>query len=537
VATHPLFRAGFFQGHDLILEFTRVAEYSHLLKAGVFPVRWGANLEGGYGYPIYNFFPPLFVLIASIFIIAGSFSVMSAIKSTIFLLALSAGIGMYWFAREHFGKRGGVLVACLYVLAPYHFIDVFNRNAFSEFAALAIAPFVFYGLARIAKEDKFKLSTAVLMAVSSALFVLSHNLSVAMYTPLFLTYFIAAAATTGLWKKIERISLPLALSFALTSFYTLPLLYEFQFVQARMLTIGKFNVLENLLSIGQVTGWMTVLSWLLIITSTTALVIWRRNIPRSTFAVLCAFEILLLLTVFMITPASRLVWSHLEFLKWLQFPWRLLSPATFLICFAAGAVAFIPLPNERAKSVLLHGGIALGIITLLTFSVVNRGTFTPIPDQDLAPGKIREGWLQTTALSEYLPIWVKGRPSTPVGHRLTPSRADVEVKTIEESPHRHFYKVVTTEEGWLTANLFYFPGWKVYVNGEEVKPNVSEQGLMQFHLPKGQCLVDLKFENTPVRAVGNGLSILGLLLLGILIFLAISPTQRQHFLENQGSGK
>jgi hypothetical protein len=227
----------------------------------------------------------------------------------------------------------------------------------------------------------------------------------------------------------------------------------------------------------------------------------------------------------------------LEFLKWLQFPWRLLSPATFLICFAAGAVAFIPLPNERAKSVLLHGGIALGIITLLTFSVVNRGTFTPIPDQDLAPGKIREGWLQTTALSEYLPIWVKGRPSTPVGHRLTPSRADVEVKTIEESPHRHFYKVVTTEEGWLTANLFYFPGWKVYVNGEEVKPNVSEQGLMQFHLPKGQCLVDLKFENTPVRAVGNGLSILGLLLLGILIFLAISPTQRQHFLENQGSGK
>ena len=358
-----------------------------------------------------------------------------------------------------------------------------------------------------------------------------------MYAPLFFVYFIAAATTTGLWRKIGRVSLPLALTFALTSFYTLPLLSESQFVQAWMLSMGKFNVLENLLSVGQLTARITVLFWLLIIMSVAALMIWRRNIPGPTFSVLCAFEILLLLTLFMVTPASRLVWSQMEFLKWLQFPWRLLSPATFLICFAAGTLAYVPLPNERVKNVLLYGGIVLGIITLLTFSVVNRGTFTSIPDQDLAPEKIREGWFQTTVFSEYLPIWVKVKPSAPVGHRLTPSRADIEVNKIEESPHRYAYKIAASGETLLTANLFYFPGWKVYVNGEEVKPNVSEQGLMRFYLPKGQFLVDLKFENTPVRAVGNSLSILGLLLLSILIFLAISPSRRQHFPKNQDSDK
>lgn len=528
VASHPLLYTGFFQGHDLILEFARVAEYSHLLKAGIFPVRWGAGLEGGYGYPIYNFFPPLFMLIASIFVIAGSFTVLAAIKLTVFLLTLAAGIGMYWFAREHFGKQGGLLVACLYVLAPYHFIDAFNRNAFSEFTALAIVPFVFHGLARVAKEVELKPPTAMLMTVSSSLFVLSHNLSVAMYAPLFLVYFIAATATTGLWRKIGRVSLPLALAFALTSFYTLPLLSESQFVQARMLSMGKFNVLGNLLSIGQVTGWITVLPWLLITMSIAVLMIWRRNIPKQTFAVLCAFEILLLLTVFMITPASRPVWSHVEFLKWLQFPWRLLSPATFLVCFAAGSLVYAPFPNERVRNVLLYGGIALGIITLLTFSVVNRGAYASIPDQDIAPEKIREGGLQATVYSEYLPIWVKVRPPVPVGQRLALSRTDVEIGKIEESPHRYAYKIAVAGETLLTANLFYFPGWKVYVNGKEVKPNVSEQGLMQFYLPKGQFLVDLKFENTPVRVVGNSLSILGLLLLGILIFLAISSTRRQH---------
>lgn len=537
IATHPLIHTGLFRGHDLEIEVVRFAEYAHSLKAGIFPARWGADLEGGYGYPIYNFFPPLFMDIAGIFVIAGSFSVMSAIKLTISLLTLAGGVGMYWFAKEHFGKRGGLLVACLYVLAPYHFVDVFIRNAFSEFTALSIAPFVFYGLAKIAKEDNFKLSSTIVLTVSSSLFVLSHNLSVAMYTPLFLVYFMAVVAANGQWEKMGRIILPLGLSFTLTAFYTLPLLSEIQFVQTWMLMTGSFNVLESFLSIGGITDRITALSWLLIIASTAALIILRRNIPRPTFAALCAFGILLLLTVFMITPASRLVWSQAEFLKWLQFPWRLLSPATFLICFAAGTFTYIPFPNEKIKNVLLYGGIAVGVTTLLAFSVVNHGAYSSIPDQDITPKKIREGWLQTTVFSEYLPIWVKEKPSAPVSHRLTSSRTDVEVNKIEESPRRHFYKVVAKGETLLTVNLFYFPGWKLYVNNSEIQPQISNQGLMQFDVPKGQFLVDLKFENTPVRVIGNSLSILGLLLLGILIFFNLSPARRQHVLEKQDSGK
>lgn len=529
VATYPLFRAGFFRGHDLIFEFTRLAEHTHLLKAGIFPVRWGADLEGGYGYPIYDFFPPLFMLIASLFVIAGGLSVMSAIKSTLFLLTLAGGVGMYWFAREHFGRRGGLLAACLYILAPYHFIDVFNRSAFSEFTALAIAPFVFYGLARIAKEDELKLSTAIVLTVASSLFVLSHNLSVAMYAPLFFAYFVAMIAATGQWMKTGWLGLPLALAFALTAYYTLPLLSEIRFVQTWMLFIGKFNALENFLSIGWITVWLTVFAWLLVIASTAALIIWRKKIPRPTFAVLCTFGVLLLLTVFMITPASREVWLQLEFMKWLQFPWRLLSPATLLICFSAGALVYAPVP----KSVLLYGGITLGVSTLITvsmfYSTVNRDSYTLMSDQELAAEKIQEGRLPTTALSEYLPIWVKETPPALVGQRLTASRNDAEISNIEEAPHRYAYEIAAAGETLFTAHLFYFPGWKLYVNGSEIQPRISSQGLMQFHLPKGQSTIELKFENTPVRTIGNGLSIAGLFMFGALLLLAIAQTRRQRF--------
>lgn len=115
---------------------------------------------------------------------------------------------------------------------------------------------------------------------------------------------------------------------------------------------------------------------------------------------------------------------------------------------------------------------------------------------------------------------MKEKPASPVEERLTYSRPDIEVQKIEESAHRYAYKIKTAGETLLTANLFYFPGWKVYVNSEEQNPQITRQGLMQFSLPKGQFRVELKFEDTPIRILGNSLSLAGLLALGWMSFCA-----------------
>lgn len=39
-------------------------------------------------------------------------------------------------------------------------------------------------------------------------------------------------------------------------------------------------------------------------------------------------------------------------------------------------------------------------------------------------------------------------------------------------------------------------------------------------LPKGQLQVELKFENTPIRVLGNGLSLAGLMALSMMFFQA-----------------
>lgn len=528
LATYPLLQDGFSRGGDFTWEIVRVAEYAHSLKTGGFPVRWGDNLEGGHGYPIYNFFPPLFMFIASTFVIAGGFSVLSSIKITLFLLTLASGLGMYWFAREHFGNKGGLLAASLYILFPYHFIDIFFRNAFSEFTALAIVPFVFYGLARLLRETPPNPSAMIVLALSGALFLLSHNLSVLMYAPLLFLYALLAVASTRQWKKLWALIVSLSIAFALTAFYTLPLMFERQFVQLWVMAAGKFNVLNNFLTLSELISLLFVpLSWWTLALASFGITInYQGRIAQPTFAILCFFIAWLFMLLFLVTPASKVVWGSVELLKWFQFPWRLLSPAGFIICFLSGAIVY--LPSENIKRMLMYGFVLLAVVTLIPLlSIALRGTSASIPDEALNPVQIRKPWLSATVLSEYLPIWVKEKPASPVEDRLTPSRPDIEIQKIEESAHRYAYKITTAGETLFTANLFYFPGWKVYVNNEELKPRISRQGLMQFSLPKGQFRVELKFENTPIRILGNSLSLAGLLALSWMLYRAARASRPQ----------
>jgi hypothetical protein len=473
------------------------------------------------------------MLIASMFIIAGGLSVLFATKITLFLLTLASGVGMHWFAREHFGVKGGLLAASLYVLFPYHFIDVFFRNAFSEFTALAIIPFVFYGLAKLLKGTSPDPATAIVLAVSCTFFVMSHNLSVLMYAPLLCLYAFLAVAPTRQWGSLRTLIAPLALAFALTSFYTLPLVFERQFVPLWVLVAGKFNALNHLVPVSELIGpvFVPLSWWTLALTAFGITLNYRCRISQPTFAILCFFIVWLIMLLFLVTPASKPIWGSIEWLKWLQFPWRLLSPAAFIICFLSGTIVY--LPSENIKRVLMVGFVLLAVVTLIPLlSLVSRKAPASIPDGSLNQVQIQKQWLSATVLSEYLPIWVKEKPASPVEERLTPSRPDSEVFKIEESAHRYTYKITTAEDTLFTANLFYFPGWKLYVNGDELIPHISRQGLMQFSLPKGQFRVDLRFENTPIRVLGNSLSLIGLLALGWMFLRAAKTGNNRHPMVN-----
>ncbi len=508
IATLPFQEPGFFRGNDLTLEIVRIAEYAYSLQDGQFPVRLGANLEGGYGYPIYNFFPPVFLQLVTIFMLVGGLSIVVSIKLALFLLTLAAGLGMYWFAREHLGREGGLLAAGLYVLAPYHFFDIFSRNAFSEFTALALAPFVFAAMARHLKAPTP--ATGLALALAAALFVLSHNLSVLMYLPLFAGYAAFWMTVSGPKAVLGRLVWPLLLAFLLSAFYTLPLVFERQYVQLQELTTGKFAAHANLLAFWYFAMLRLGLLHLLFAVLGMYAALGGRGPTMVALRPLAIGAAAFLLLCFYLNSAySAGLWRDVGWLQWLQFPWRLLSPISFVICFLAG---FMMLPLQGATvSVAKYGSLALASLFLILFPMqaMQPDQYITMTHEEVYRQQILTQSLRTTVLSEYLPIWVREQPKRPVTERLTASSPDVVIETLRDSGTHHAFRVTAPREVTMLMHVYYFPGWSLQVNDEPITPAVTRNGLMQFTLPPGSHRVTVRFRDTWVRRVGNGLSLLG----------------------------
>ena len=80
-AVKALLVPGFFSMHD-DQQIARLFELDISLKAGQIPPRWVENLGFGYGYPFFNFYPPLVYYLGEIFHTMG-FSFINSTKLVI----------------------------------------------------------------------------------------------------------------------------------------------------------------------------------------------------------------------------------------------------------------------------------------------------------------------------------------------------------------------------------------------------------------------------------------------------------------------
>lgn len=148
----PLFHSGFYTSQDGELHLARIAAYSQALKHGQFPVRWAANLNYDYGYPIFNFVYPLPYLLTSGFNLVG-FGLAVSLKLVLGLSLILSAIFMYQAINFKLKSNWtGLTAAIVYLYAPYRILNVYVRTALGEAVA-----FVF--------SFKFGLNCLVLAAV------------------------------------------------------------------------------------------------------------------------------------------------------------------------------------------------------------------------------------------------------------------------------------------------------------------------------------------------------------------------------------
>ena len=165
----------------MMMSVYRVFELDRSWAFGLFYPRLGMGLNFTYGAPLFQYYAPL----ASYGTLAFHWLDMGLVEATkaVFTLnLLCAGLGMYMYARWLFGnRRAAILAAVAYLFAPYLLCNIYERGAAAETLVLSLLPWAFWTTHRLLyDDDRFWLwGSAGLIA----LLVLSHNITALFALP------------------------------------------------------------------------------------------------------------------------------------------------------------------------------------------------------------------------------------------------------------------------------------------------------------------------------------------------------------------
>ena len=540
-----LLQPGYFSMHD-DLQAVRQLEMAKCFADNQIPCRWVLDLGYGFGYPLFNYYPPFPYLVGQPFHWLG-FQNIDIVKIVGLLGFITCALGMYLLAKEFWGNHGGLLASVIYTYAPYHSVDFFVRGAMNEFWAMALFPPIFYTsykLISVISKNQIPPSIEsreggwgasfkwiVLLSISIACLMLSHNLMLLIFSPVLVIWCLFWLWQFKTLKPLSSLLISAFWSLGLASFFTLPVLFEQKYAHVETLTIGYFNFLAHFLDLKQIfwrINWgygesiygsgdtmsfaLGYLQWILpalVIVST----LFIKKLRKNTFLILLLL-LFTLTSLFMSHYKSTPLWLNFRPLQFLQFPWRFLTLAVF--CAALTAGAFSKIIDKKLLT------LTLAFALLLNANYFRpRAWYPEMTDAQKFSGKSWQ-WQITGSIFDYLPISAPLPPADPAGGDLGITAGAGEYSRLAKRTNFQQYQVnIYSPNAIVELQTFYFPGWKVYLNGTEIRIDPKRDpllGRMQIDVPAGTHLVTARFTNTPIRTVGNTLSLVSWLL---LIFISL----------------
>ena len=547
-ARHLVFERGYFMMHD-DLQMMRQLQMDKCFRDGQIPCRWVPDMGFGFGFPLFNYYPPLPYLVGEVIHVLG-FSFMETVKVTFALSLILSGITMYFLAKNFFGRIGGVLSGVFYLWAPYRSVDIFVRGAMNESWSFVFFPLIFLFSYKLITEKKSQvIKNLIFLALSYAGLLTSHNIMVMIFTPFFAGWVILHLWSSNGWRKIPRLVASGILSFGLSAFFIIPVFLEQNLVKVETLIqeyyeyVGHFVSLNQLLisrlwdyggsyfgsdadrmsfSIGHLHWILSIFVGILLF----FLVLIQKGglIKRIKNPIILSTGYLLLVgwfSAFMTHSKSIALWDLIPPLKFTQFPWRFLTLVVFAFSFIVGVI-----PGVFAKFKSKHGILVKVITTppqiiifivlssalvLLSWSYFrpNGGRLGRISDEEKFSGVWWE-MQQGGGSSDYLPKSAKRPPFSSSEGLVDLVEGEGEIEKAEQGTYWvKFNAHVTSNTSIIRINIYKYPNWRVFVDGEEVDTFVPEKediGRMHINVEKGEHLIYGQLFNTWPRTAGNIIS-------------------------------
>jgi hypothetical protein len=246
---------------------------------------------------------------------------------------------------------------------------------------------------------------------------------------------------------------------------------------------------------------------------------WR---PAKERVTILFFAVATLLLLFFMLPVSAPLWESLPLAALIQFPWRLLALTAVTLAILSGNAISNPhsaIPQDRETR--LNGQVlVLALAAILGSFPYTLPQYTPVPENAESPLLSIEFELEYPDMRG-MTAWTQEPPTTSplVGQYQAGSplvTAEVlapgaSLEMIRAGGASDEVRVRSPEGTALRFYTYYFPGWRVYLDGERLPDSALQPetayGLLTVDIPAGEHRVLLRWGDTPLRLAGKILTL------------------------------
>lgn len=530
-AFYNLVRSGYFPMQDDLQAF-RIHQMDKCFKDFQIPCRWVPDAGYQYGYPQFNYYPPLPYYIGALIHRVGVQYIDSVKILFVAGYILSAATMYLLITTVLKSSWAGIVAAAVYTYIPYKAVEVYVRGALSEFWAQIFFPLILWSIYKLIKNGKTKY--LIWFALSVAALATTHSLMTMIFAPIagfWAVYWLYRER----WNNLFKVIWGGLLGFGLSAFFLLPVAFERQFVHLESVLSGYFDYRAHFVSLNKLflsmewgygsSGFpneklnlsLGIVQWAIgMLAVIFALVNFKKDKKTSILTLLLSG--VTLFSIFMMHMKSSFIWIKLPFLWYLQFPWRFLAISIFLLCLLSGFLIHF---SGKFKYVL-------GIVLILISFALNISFFVPkdwlnITDVEKFSGLSWEKQL-TISIFDYLPIYGILPPWSKAPE--FPEVLEGNVKFLEYKKGSNYQTgvVEASKESIIRIPLFDFPGMEVKVDGNKIQHKNDDcrnerycRGLITFSVPGGNHSIEARLKDTPVRKIGNITTLASLIVLGFLM--------------------
>lgn len=227
--------------HDSWMHYNQMNAFWRSLQFGIVYPRWDQNTHG-YGAPTTSFYPPGVYFLTSV-VHAFTEDWLKTWAGFYWLTMLASAAAIFVYARQSLSRGASLMAAAVYVFAPYHLLNQYQRGAISEFTSFIWIPLCLVFIEKLIhrrvaenakttqRENSAWWSFAGL-AASFGAFLWTHPPTAYQFLLVFGSCLVVSMIRAGKWRELGFIAAALVFGSMLAAAYFYPAIVEQKLVNS-----------------------------------------------------------------------------------------------------------------------------------------------------------------------------------------------------------------------------------------------------------------------------------------------------------------